>query len=625
MISIQVEKGNLDIYLDSEVDLSWTGFRFSTGIRDAFTNDITIPKTPNNIALLTASGLLNSYNQPLGVKTKALLYNGAQITPVFLQVVSVKKNEIDICLYENTFPSIFKDKEIHEYFEDDASTIYEWNTNTNNAYPTVFKEYEYGMPYDKLYAQYHPVKNMNDILSDLSTATNFSFPSVSPNWYLMATKKVVCPQNQRQFIECALNPSTGYLAMSGGQHITNDMEISYGDGMEKITFNRDATVTMNMTISWKCKASPDIGAVIVRHVYSPNGGLASCSLNGDLYRNRIDTLSHTFYVNKGSEISIEVMNSDAFEYCYAVCDCTITDYVIEENENLPELQYIARAPRLIYYDYNSDRLHYAYFDGSTYYVSYKVRGVGGSSNDVIHSTFRSLSYFGYWCNVPEMKIPDMMFSLQWITGNKAIFDNNNGITWGSASTSKQIEGVIEEILPSSDKVAQNNFIKYAEDSTGTPTFTINNKWLATNITLHENLFGYIENVDQFKGKINQYSNPEHESGSEEYSCDFEDLGAPYLWWNNLDPQGGLITYNNNIRDIPINTFDLEDLTQAVEARIETETMGVKDVDIIYLDGRKFFIVEGSTDVNTNHSDLTCLLVPPQDTSRQSPQNNTSRQ
>ena len=52
---------------------------------------------------------------------------------------------------------------------------------------------------------------------------------------------------------------------------------------------------------------------------------------------------------------------------------------------------------------------------------------------------------------------------------------------------------------------------------------------------------------------------------------------------------------NPLKNISLYTFGLEDLTQSNEVEIQTADLETENKDIIYLDGRKFYIVEGSKD------------------------------
>lgn len=607
MITIQLESGVLDTYIDTEVAFEWTAFRFQHEIRDAYTNDITIPKTKNNIAVLGAVGLLDSATQLFGDdSTNAMLYYSPDVIMyVKLQVVAVRSDEIDICLYEDAFPSVFKEKKLNDYFEDDPSTIFAWNINTLNAYPNDFKEYYYGMHYDPKYAQYHPVKRMNDILGSLSNITNYSFPQVSQNWWLMPTLKKVCPQNQIQVIE-GFNSSEDKIVLSGGQHITNNMEISYGDGMEEIEFNRAATVNMQIHVAWWCKAAANQGYLRLLHKSGNTTNTHTFQIRGDLYRNHIDTFHCNLQVNGGDSILFLFPQYDKYEMVRLLIDCNISDYTIEDDEDPDELQYIPRAPRLIYYDYNSNRILEAFFDGSSYRYSYKDRSHSGSSVAMFYTTFRSLSYFGYWANMPELPICDMMYSFQWMMGQRLNFDNNRTLAWKDVCNSNEITGLITEIRPHSEKFGQNNYIAYGYGDSNLIS-TIDNKWLEEEVDLHESCFAKIKNISNYVGELTQYTNPHKESDSEEYECDFEEIDAPALWWHRIEPQGGVTPVHNYIRDIPIHEFELDQFTQIMEVDIDSDDTRVKDSDIIYLDGRKFYVVEGTINQENGRSNLTAIL------------------
>lgn len=619
MIKIQLDGRTLDTYAKETVDLEWTGFRFQKGLRAGYTNDFKIPKTDNNLSILKAVGLLDSQTQMFGDKTHfGILQVELRIIPICVQVASVDKNDIGICLYEDVFPEYMKEKTLREYFVDTNDTILMWNKDSLSLYPTWFKKYDYGMAYDSNYAQYHPIKKINEVITDFNSYSGYTMPFVENDWYFMATRKKVCPQNERQIIEGSLNRQTGVFSLSGSQHITNDLDIKYGDGVYEINFNRTATVRLNIYVSWAMKSGQS-------HMYSTpfnvhwhddyQNHTQPFSINGNLYRNHIDKFEMDVHTIAGTKLEFNVTNASHFNSFYILIDARVYNYQITEEDYDTDLSYIGRRPRLLYYDFNSNYIYEAFFDGNPIYYSYRDNNSNTSVHSVMQTENRSLSYFGFFSNMPNVSICDFWYSMQWLYGKKLDFDHQHTVKWSDIYQSATIEGEITQMRPKSDKLGQKNYIEYKDDTSPTLVSEISNQWLQEKCNLHSSAFYRIENIDEFQGKIKQYSNPEHEVDENaviyqefEYKVDFEDIDSITIWWN-VTQQEGVPVQSDYIRDIPFTTLGMDELTQSVEVDITTFTPQLRDKDIIYIDGRKFFVVNCKTNIDTQKSELTCLLIP----------------
>lgn len=616
MIKIQLGNKYLDTYADEQLELSWEGFRFQTKLKDGYTNDFKIPKTDNNMAILGAVGLLDSQTQLFGTKqARGIIQVELRIFPIRVQVASLDKNDIGICIYEDSFPEAMKDVTFRDIFTDVDSTIYMWNEHSETNYPDEFKRYHYGMYYDPLYAQYHPVMRVNSLISGMSLYTHYDLPLVDPDWYAMATRKKVCPQNKRQMIEGMIDLDTGDYSLSGGNHITNDLTIAHGEGAYSVVYNRAATVHFDIYLSWAAKNNSYQVPFVVNHNLNGNNDTRSFQIRGDLYKNKIETFSLDFQVQEGSKITFALVSANYYNSSYFLIDSYIDNYTITDDDYDEDLDYLHRRPRLLYYDYNADRIFEKLWDGTPLVYSYKERGTAGSLHQTISTIERSMSYFGYYANLPNTKICDFWFSMQWLMERKLNFDHNRTVTWGTIDGNRIIDGEITEIRPISDKLGQNNFIKYKTDENPLLVSTINNEWLEDKRNFHDSLFTRITNMSQYMGRLNQYSNPEHEVEENaplyqefEYKVDFKEVEGLALWWN-VTHQGSMIIQSPYIRDIPIPKLGLEKLVQSMEVDITTFTPQLRDKDIIYFNGRKFFVVNGKTDLESQKTQLTCLLVP----------------
>ena len=610
MIKIQLEAGALETYTDTEIQLSWDAFRFQTEIRDAFTNDVSIPKTKENVRILSAVGLLDSETQLFGEKTThADLMVNSTLIPVYVQVVAVRADEIDICLYEDVLPADWKEKIFTDGFIDNPSTIYEWNPKSVEYYPDVFRTYRYGMKYDTKFAQYHPSTSLDNMFAAISSA-GYSLPSVNTNYRLLATGKKVCPQNQTQVFEVSWVDSN-YGIMNGGNHICNDLCWSWNPDMHEITFNRQCNVTMTVYIAYDLKSThTETQNKFFQLIMKRQGAYpaqAEIIFLPQHYQNGI--ISHTWqvannYVQDGTTFQFQAReNYNHWRVLNAVVVMTITDYVITDDDYDQDLDYVGRLPLLtvpsrttVAATTDDDR----YFDGTTF--TYKIHNSSSSANTTVSYTLpiKSLSYFGLYCNLPKPKMADVLFSLQWMVGKKLEFSTVSDLVWADADKSVEVEGIITEMRPTSDKLGQKNYVVY-KNSSDAPLFEINNKWLEPTKKIYESVFLDATHLSHLNWplEVKQYTDPEIDDDGYP-KCKFNELEAPVI---------GAVNIGMGLRVIPLVDFDLPLLTQCMEVDIDTDTLFVKDKDILYIDGRKFFIVHGNTDLKTNRSTLTCLLVP----------------
>ena len=608
-ISLYLNGQSLDVY-SQDIEWSWKNIRFSDGIADQYSTDISLPKTLKNTRILELSGLLDSTTQLYGPQlTPCTLTVNGTIMDVYLQVVDITEKEITICLYERTLPTEVRNIEISRIREDDDSTIIAWNTNSLVAYPNWFKKYHYGIPYDPKYAQYHPILPANTIIDNIANTHNISIPHVSDDWYIMATKKCVCPQNTRQTMEGVY--SDGKFHIMGGQHITNDLELCYGlSDKDRITFNRSCKVEIDLWISWQAKAASGYRLpFVVNHWQAATGtnNTQQFNLRGDLYTNYVDKVSYTFYVDINDHISFGVVNGDRFVMTRCLADMRITEYDITEDDYGIEMKYISRLPRLVVYSYANGGYYYWYFDASEYDLDWHERGVTGTKHKWVPTVWTSFAWFGYYANLPEMKFSTFLWGLCWLMGKKVKVLNNE-LESADIDDSVVLEkATITKISPLTDYFSMKNYLRFDNQEAAPVLTSIDNSWLEAEKDLHKSPFGYIKNLSQFRGQAMQYENPEYDDENKEYSCDFNDVGF-LVWWN-VTRQGNIQVISEYIRDIPINSMGLDKITQTMQVEIETNDICLKDIDYVYYNGRKFIVVEGSTEFETNNSKITAMLVP----------------
>ena len=607
VFSIQLPNGSLDLY-KQDISWEWKNIRFSDGLRDQYSTDIEIPKTNNNMNLLFISGLLDSSSQLFGeqISPCVLTINGIMMD-IYLQVVSINEDNITICLYERTLPTKVREKNIARIKRDDHTSIIAWNVNSTNAYPNWFWKYNYGMTYDHNYAQYHPVLKANTIIDNIKNECNVDIPYVSDDWYVMATRKKVCPENDKQTVEGVY--SDGKFHIMGGQHITNDLSFSYSlTDINRITFNRACMLQMDIFVSWKAKNNGYNSSFTITHhrAETNTNNVCQIQLRGDLYTNKVERTLFTFLSIKQDDwIEFNMIDGNVFDMVRCVADMRITGYQITDDDYEQDLDYVARLPRLIVYNYAANQYNTWYFDASQYTLAYKQRNVSGTKHQVFTTPWTSFAWFGYYANLEDMTVSTFLWGICWLLGKKMRIANGELEFIEPNENIVLKDAVITEIQPYSDNFGMNNYIRFDNQENPDAVSTIDNSWLETNKDLHKSPFGYIQNLSNFVGKINQYENPKYDDGA--YSCDYNETGFLVWWhvtqWNNMHIE------SEWIRDVPLQNFGLDKITQTMTVTIETTDTDVKDLDYVYLDGRKFMVVEGNTDMNTNQSTLTTVLVP----------------
>lgn len=624
MTQIFLQGGELDLY-SQDTEWEWKTIRFSEGLTDQYTTDITLPKTDNNLNLLDAAGLLDRTSQPMGMSLSPCTFNtGQKQFDAYLEVVSVTEDDISVCAYEKTL----ENTPIKQYLTDTQSTIFQWNVDTRSLYPNDFKTYWYGMGYNENAAQLHPYKPLNDIIDKVSQASGLEIPHGDPKHCAVATNKYVCPQNKMQVIEGHWTKDSGeYAVMSGGQHITNDLEWSWSPDMTEITFNRKCDAKVKIYYAWEKKSSVTNRFFfnVVRHTQSVPNYAMICFMNSDQYANRVEWQSDDhFHFVEGSTLKVHCISSNLSKYktLSFVMVIEYDNYAITDDDYDIEMQYVGRLPRLLVPSNNNkysfgiyqpfveyDDYQYLYFNGGV--IGYYYNRTGHPNEHLQHffqSVRCSFCYFGYYTNLPDIGLRDLLWGLCWMDKKKivkkAIVDNYamyNANIFVDCNEYTEIEGIIKETRISDEHVGQKNYILQDEEPQNNPVSVIQNEWLEESVVLHQSPFTYTPKRWGAWGCIDQYTNMEYNEEDESYKCDFEEVS------------GFCIMDSGNVNTLlyhpEISKMDLDRLTQSIGVTIETTTPMVDYYDWVYLDGHKYFVCSGSTDLNTGISTLECLLVP----------------
>lgn len=630
MLTIQLKDGFLDVYTQ-DIDWTWQTIRFSEGIRDQFSTDITIPKTENNMRLLDVAGLLDSMTQPLGTQVAPCVMNlGDNIMDVYLQVVSVREEEMTVCVFEKTIPKTIIDTNIGKFVVDDDSSIFVWNVNTRHAYPNDFKTYWYGMGYNANYAQLHPAKDINEVIQRVNAGAGINMPLSPSSKYVVATKKTVCPQNKIQVIEGHWTKDSGnYAVLSGGQHITNDCEFSYSPDSTTVTFNRACKVTGKIYYSFKKKSTVtnSFPLYICRYNQGEPVFAPAYTIPSNSFASFVLADNYQAQMKQGSELRVQCNNTNKYDMLNFVLVLTITDYTITEDDYGEELKYVGRTPRLQVWsddglfkfgsnawqdmvDDSGGGYTYCWFDGTTYQTHYHQTGhATQQQTQAFILEWCSLAYFGYWCNMPDIKVKELMWGLCWTDGKKLVNTTIHNmwmlekvLQYQDANDTAVIEGWISETRISSDRLGKDNYILSSgqDEEHAAPISHIDNQWLENTKKLHESPFSYAPWRFNYWYCLDQYSDPDYDSDTDEYKCKFNDVDGFAV-----AEAGSVPTL---LYRLEYDEMGFQNMTQSIEVDIHTYN-DVKNLDFVFLDGRKYMVIEGSTDLKTGESTLSALLMP----------------
>ena len=139
-----------------------------------------------------------------------------------------------------------------------------------------------------------------------------------------------------------------------------------------------------------------------------------------------------------------------------------------------------------------------------------------------------------------------------------------------------------------------------ETSDTQPVSEIQNQWLEKEKVLHKSPFSYsVPRYGQWY-VIDQYSDFDYDSDSGEYKAKFNDVDGLAI--------ANVGSVNTMLYKIVLDTMGFESITQSVEVDIETYD-DCKNCDFVYLDGRKYMVVEADSDLETGFTKIKALLVP----------------
>lgn len=605
MFNLYINGEELDIKSGQSVEWKWTPVRFQDDLTDQYTTDFDLPRNRKNVRILQASGILDSKNRFSSKLEKVILVINGTVINAYMQVVSINDDTITVSVYEKFIPIDVLNKKMIDFIKDDASTIYPWKEDSWTKYPAVYKRYMYGPFRDFKYAHYHQSRDLNYIINGISLATGYDLPLTDSQLWATATNKYVCPQNKKQIIE--VNFTNGaYGIANGGQHITNDLEFSWQPSADKITFTKQCNVSMNIWVSYSRSVigvgNDDYFEVIV-DTTTPLTPTQSKIVSMPTTQHYNDIVTDTWtvphnYIVPETTMRFRISSPNAFRFVSAVIEMTITDYdIIDGDDYSIEMDYVYCNPRLRYRNYGDNTERYMYFDGTAQtYEPY-----AGHTQYTLYCPDLCFCYLGYWCNLPEISLKELLFGLEWLNEKRFIKDKWL-YKWVDIDTKYKIEGEITEIEMTNDKLGQKNYILFAsEDEEDKSVVTeVDNFWLESTSTLHKSPFAYSSWKYVNWACFDQYSDKEYDETTGECSARFNEIDG--LAVSRIVPS----TPNLLLR-VTLPTMGFDEVTEATTVTIETYD-NVANADYVYLDGRKFMVQEIDTDIATGLSTIKAIEI-----------------
>lgn len=602
MISIILNDNELDLFENTEVVWNWKGFRFQTAIRDGYTNNFQIPKTLHNIQVLGVYSLLDSPDiQFEGRLQPAVINLNGQIMPIYIQVVSINEKEIEICTYEDKLVYTIKGSKLGEIHDSPINiqnintgeftpkSIFEWNPNSSQLHPNVFKYYNYGnVSYNPQFAQVHGSIKLNDILDNIGQQHNVNIQHVSDLWRVICTKRYVCPENPIQVLEFN---TTGALednlfTIFGGQHVTNDVDFA---GNTEITFNRHTEVNIDIWFSWYKKGTTTNSFIV--YVFKNDTIYDQIILNSGSYTSKYENRFLQMTFEEGDTLSFKCYYGNKYRSISFVCKLTHSNYEITEDDYGEDLLYKGRLPRLKTYNSNGG-YNYIYFNGGY---------------NIIQTENLSFSYFGLWCNLPEIQIGELLYSLQYILNARVVQRDNTIYFEPFVDRNSEVAGEMTSLKFHSGEVGKKNYIRWKDGNEQPPVVEIENEWLANEKVWSKNCFKWIKNnrvVPQYTLKIDE--NAELEGNDVEHyieqliQYEYDDFDEPVLLFF-LPPHNQPAT---------LHTFGLDRINNCKEVSFTLTEFppDITDLDTIYVDGREYYIIEGEKNFKTGVTTIKALLV-----------------
>lgn len=613
MIFLRTLYGAVDFPQDEDFTWSWQTPFWSNGLRKAWSTDVTIPKTTGNLHALQLSNPLDGYR---GEKIPGFIQIGGRTLDVDVVVGSISDEGISISLYERIIDEKILQKSLKSWFKDDNSTIYKWYSWAHTDYPEIFRNYVYGMDFNRSAAQRHPSCHLNPMIEHVNQVEGIQLPLVPDTWCALSTGKKVCPQNTIQMMEVYCEDSE--CKARGGQHVVNDLKFT--NPTTGIYFNRGCKARVTVWVSFDKKGSVTTDSWF-RIIYDYNDSTTNIptqtwdvTIPTSQYANGVWMRSFdlTSLQHGDGTMSFKFGNDGIgdgkFNVLNAVLRFEYYDYD-DSDEDTEELQYIPRRPRLLVtsndgwfkvggVEYTGVNERYIDFDGKLCYYHYNRTGHVGEHLTMSFGTEdRTFSYFGLYWNLPDITIADFLYSTAILQGKKASW--KNGVVVHGDLVQKTLDEMFGEVIEEkniiidnitmNDTLGMENFI--ALEGGEVKISDLDGNALVDSYDIITLPITYVGFVNPMCGKVNQYSDPEYDPERDiPWSCDFEQPdGFCIMKTNQFDRDLGRIDTLYDLKN------GLEYLKYCLPTRVKIRqiTSIMPDIyDIITVKGHDIMVMEG---------------------------------
>ena len=624
----------MELYIDGrqlhiakgDVSFNFSNIRFSEAVADEWSTDVDLVNDEWNISLLDCYGLLDrgavfKHKVECSVDIDGIARDG------YIQVLNIKENIINVRVFIISIPYSILDKKVSDYFPYN-DVVYRWDRfspiMSNIAGTDIgFFPYDYTATdfYSNFIAQWHTSVNVGKILDNIQAAEDITLPAVDNVLFELSARKKVCPSNPFQVMQGNFLHSNAVsdknLEVCGGQHITNDFKSSwsYADlhwnynwtdwlyestnekwmenakKADKITFNRTCTAHIKL---YACASH--IGGIIIPRKNGVNLASAAASsvpvLTSPMWTEG-DILIFDNYVtfNDGDEFTLHYSGSaqtHSRNVRYSIV-IEYENYTWDEKDYDVDLEYIP-APFGIWgiRDVGSDW---------AYDFKHDFNGTGNGTHSLEDYSF---TYFGAYTNLNrDITVREYLTNLCWIHNRKLFLDRDE-LIFQPARKEYEIDANITEISPTNDKLGQMNIITY-RDSDSPVKFEIENEFLDTEVSLHENIFYTGDIIPQYSYDMT-YNDTPNGSGNQwvtDINVNFEDLSPVIM----------TAVYNGNTytmkRAPELLGMGLTELTNAQTITAQTLDR-INDADYVYIYGHKYMVVQGDEDAETGITEFSAI-------------------
>lgn len=589
-MEIYIDNELLDMPADGgEITETITNVRFCSDVlSDDFTTDFDVPLTRKNRRLL---GLYTEFYTGHPQRVACVAYKSGERYTAQLTVNSVTDSTANVTLFTPVLFASIDNLSLWRLQVDSASTIYKWAEDAAALDTVPFPKYitEKGN-IAGCYAR-HPVATHTDIMQGVlaTQGGNLSLDEsefVAVDWDLqdltvVATKKTVCPQNPTQCLLAIAESGSYDFSIFGGQHIVNDLKMEeqpiYSGGqwlpsgtVQSFTFNRrcNATVTVE---KWNKDGIYDADIYIngvAQNMVDNTGGTGSI---------KSKTTTKTFYEGDVLTMVSDQMSGDKIimvKFVYSGYNIADADY--EE-----ELDYLPVSA-----------------DWSAW----------GASFPPSHTDW-SFSFFGLWCNMPDISIKSYLTTVCWVAGMQYVLEQLPTLTLKLTALTDDEKTVekhwVESVAMTSSTIGRTNIIRY-KDGKPSAILTAEGSELEGEKVLFESEFSSVKATrDSKKGYVPIY----------EMEQDDEVLDAHNWKVNYEDCDGylGLLYYNS---DLPISslgvppklsTMEMRDFGSVVEVKGWTRQDIRRDSSVI-IDGLRFALTSVEWDDDTDRFHYTAIFT-----------------